>query len=149
MTYAEHQQQQQTNADEWLATYRDELDPIIEPGSDTGPRRSSPRPASDKALHTMVLSGVEVVRERQQLNATETAFQSSGLPSGSLAGVDPESIGFYSVSRKQAQLANRARATHGIEFTLNVKGQVRGGKSGKTRETKAEKAARLAARFKR
>ena len=149
MTYADYQQQQQIEAGEWLAAHWDDLDPVIEPGSDTGPRRSSPRPESDKALHTMVLSGVEVVRERQQVNATEAVALSSELPSSSLAGIDPEELGFYCVTHKQAQLASRARATHGIEFTLNVKGQVRGGKSGKTRETKAEKAARLAARFKR
>jgi hypothetical protein len=56
-------------------------------------------------------------------------------------------LGFYTVSRKQAEIAGRERASFGIEFTLNVKGQVRGGKSGKTRETKAEKAARLASRY--
>ena len=77
MTYADYQQQQQIEAGEWLAAHWDDLDPIIEPGSDTGPRRNSPRPASDKALHTMVLSGVEVVRERQQLTARESPFESS------------------------------------------------------------------------
>jgi hypothetical protein len=54
-------------------------------------------------------------------------------------------LGFYVCSRKQSEIAKRERASFGIEFTLNVKGQVRGGKSGKTRETKAEKAARIAA----
>lgn len=149
MNYAEYQQQQQIEAEEFLATYADELEPIIEPGSDTGPRRNSHRPASDKALHTMVLSGVEVVRERQQVSATETTFKTWKAPSSCPAGIDPEELGFYAITAKQAEMANKERAIHGIEFTRNAKGQVRGGKSGKTRETKAEKAARLAARFNR
>jgi len=144
-TYAANQQ---AIADAWMADHADQLDAEIAVGDDTGTGISNPRPASDKALHTIELSGVEVVTERQMLKATESTFATSELPSASLAGVDPESLGFYTISRKQSEMAKRERASFGIEFTLNVKGQVRGGKSGKTRETKAEKAARLASRYK-
>ena len=62
---------------------------------------------------------------------------------------DPDLLGLYACGRGAAKAANKARAFHGIEYVLNVDGEVRGGKSGKTRETKAEKRARLAARFPR
>jgi hypothetical protein len=128
-----------------MADHADQLDAEIAVGDDTGAGISNPRPASDKALHTIELSGNAIVTERQMVKATASTFATSEAPSDSLAGVDPESLGFYVCSRKQSEIAKRERASFGIEFTLNVKGQVRGGKSGKTRETKAEKAARIAA----
>jgi hypothetical protein len=143
--YETHAANQQAIADAWMAENEHQLDAVVAVGDDTGAGISNPRPASDKALHTIELSGVEVVTARQMLQATESTFATSELPSDSLAGVDPESLGFYTISRKQSEIAKRERASFGIEFTLNVKGQVRGGKSGKTRETKAEKAARIAA----
>jgi hypothetical protein len=143
--YETHAANQQAIADAWMADHADQLDAEIAVGDDTGTGISNPRPASDKALHTIELSGVEVVTERQMVKATASTFATSEAPSDSLAGVDPESLGFYVCSRKQSEIAKRERASFGIEFTLNVKGQVRGGKSGKTRETKAEKAARIAA----
>ena len=137
----------QALADAWMEENAHLLDDVVAVGDDTGAGISNPRPASDKALHTVEMSGVAVVTERQMVKATASTFATSEAPSDSLAGVDPESLGFYVCSRKQSDIAKRQRASFGIEFTLNVKGQVRGGKSGKTRETKAEKAARIAARY--
>jgi hypothetical protein len=147
--YATHAANQQAIADAWMAENGHQLEAEVAVGDDAGRSVANPRPASDKALHTINLSGNDIVTERQMLTATESAFKTSQEPSGSLAGVDPESLGFYVVTRKQSEMATRERSTYGIEFTRNVKGQTRGGKSGKTRETKAEKAARLANRFKR
>lgn len=129
----------------WMEENADQLEAEVMVGDDTGAGISNPRPASDKALHTIELSGNAIVTERQMVKASESTYATSEAPSDSLAGVDPESLGFYVCSRKQSEIAKRERASFGIEFTLNVKGQVRGGKSGKTRETKAEKAARIAA----
>ena len=147
--YKAHAANQQAIADAWMAENAHQLEAEVSIGDDTGREVANPRPASDKALHTINLSGNDVVTERQMLTATESTFETSREPSSSLAGVDPESLGFYVATRKQSEMATRERSTHGIEFTRNVKGQTRGGKSGKTRETKAEKAARLANRFKR
>ena len=129
----------------WMEENADQLEAEVMVGDDTGAGISNPRPASDKALHNIELSGNAIVTERQMVKASESTYATSEAPSDSLAGVDPESLGFYVCSRKQSEIAKRERASFGIEFTLNVKGQVRGGKSGKTRETKAEKAARIAA----
>jgi len=148
-TYIQQAENDQAIADAWLAEHGHELDPIIVVGDDTGRSVANPRPESDKSLHTIELSGNAIVTERQMVTATESRHESSQIPTSSLAGVDPESIGFYVATRKQSEMATRERATFGIENTLNVKGQKRGGKTGKTRETKAEKAARLANRFKR
>lgn len=54
---------------------------------------------------------------------------------------DPELLGFYSATPKQAEMADRRRACHGIEFTRDSRGRVKGGASGKTRRSKAEAAA--------
>ena len=148
-TYTQQAENDQAIAEAWMAEHGHELDAIIVVGDDTGRSVANPRPESDKSLHTIELSGNAIVTERQMITATESTFETSSEPTASLAGVDPESIGFYVATRKQSQMATRERATFGIEHTLNVKGQKRGGKTGKTRETKAEKAARLANRFKR
>ena len=143
--FTTHAANEQAIADAWMIENGHLLDAEVAVGDVTGAGISNPRPASDKKLHTIELSGVAVVTERQMVKATESTYATSEAPSDSLAGVDPESLGFYVCSRKQSDIAKRERASFGIEFTLNVKGQVRGGKSGKTRETKAEKAARIAA----
>ncbi len=148
-TYTQQATNEQAIADAWMDEHGHELDAIIVVGDDTGRSVANPRPESDKALHTIELSGNAVVTERQMITATESTFETSSEPTSSLAGVDPESLGFFVATRKQSEMATRERATFGIENTLNVKGQKRGGKTGKTRETKAEKAARLANRFKR
>ena len=145
MDYTTHAANEQAIADAWMEENAHLLDAEITVGDDTGTGISNPRPASDKELHTVEMSGNAIVTERQMVKATASTFATSEAPSASLAGVDPESLGFYVVTRKQSDIAKRERASFGIEFTLNVKGQVRGGKSGKTRETKAEKAARIAA----
>jgi hypothetical protein len=145
MDYTTHAANEQALADAWMEENAHLLDAEVVVGDDTGTGISNPRPASDKALHTVEMSGNAIVTERQMVKATASTFATSEAPSDSLAGVDPESLGFYVCSRKQSEIAKRERASFGIEFTLNVKGQVRGGKSGKTRETKAEKAARIAA----
>ena len=145
MTYAQHAANEQAAADQWMLEHGAELDAEIQVGDDTGPGMYSARPESDKALMTDALTGQ--VRLREVLKATETTYKTSELPSGDLSGVDTESLGFYVVTTKQSEMAKRERSTYGIEFTRNVKGQKRGGKTGKTRETKAEKMARLAKRY--
>ena len=143
MTYLKHAAKEKAIAEQWLADHGAELDAEIQVGDDTGPRMYSVRPESDKALMTDALTGQ--VRLREVLSATETTFKVSELPSSDLSGIDPESIGFYYATPQQARMATKARGTIN---GLDKDGRKRGGVSGKTRETKAEKLARLANRYK-
>ena len=143
MTYAQHAANQQAIADQWMLENGAELDAEIQVGDDTGPSMYSARPESDKALMTDALTGQ--VRLREVLKATETTFKTSELPSSDLSGVDTESLGFYYATPQQARMATKARGTIN---GLDKDGRKRGGKTGKTRETKAEKMARLANRYK-
>ena len=143
MTYAQHAANEQAAADQWMLEHGAELDAEIQVGDDTGPRMYSVRPESDKALMTDALTGQ--IRLREALSATETTFRVSELPSSDLSGVDPESLGFYYATPQQARMATKARGTIN---GLDNDGRKRGGVSGKTRETKAEKKARLANRYK-
>jgi hypothetical protein len=126
----------------------DQLDAEIV-GDDTGAGISNPRPASDKALHTIELSGNAIVTERQMVKATASTFATSEAPSSSLAGVDPESLGFYVVTRKQSEMAKRERATFGIAdlvLSKDSKRSVGTARIRRPRKTVAEKAAAIRAR---
>ena len=104
-TYTQHAATEQALADQWMLDHGAELEAEIQVGDDTGRSVANPRPESDKALMTDVLTGQ--LRERQILSATETTFKVSELPSSDLSGVDPESIGFYVATRNQSELATQ------------------------------------------
>ena len=142
-TYTQHAANEQAIAEQWMAEHGAELDAEIQVGDDTGPGMYSARPESDKALMTDALTGQ--VRLREVLKAAETTYKTSELPSSDLSGVDTESLGFYYATPQQARMAAKARGTIN---GLDKDGRKRGGKTGKTRETKAEKMARLANRYK-
>lgn len=136
-------------ADLWMEANGHELDAVIEVGQDVGNAMRNPRPKSDAVLLRDDLT--DTIRERAPVKGVEKASKESKEPSADMGSsmADPDLLGFYACGRGDAKAANKARAYHGIEFVLDGAGRVRGGKSGKTRETKAEKRARLAARFPR
>ena len=143
--YETHAANQQAIADAWMAENEHQLDAVVAVGDDTGAGISNPRPASDKALHTIELSGVEVVTARQMLQATESTFATSELPSDSLAGVDPASLGFYTISRKQSEIAKRERATFGIAELVLSKDSKRSVGTARVRRPRRSLAERVAA----
>ena len=147
--YETHTANAQAIADAWMEENAHLLEAEISVGDDTGCGISNPRPASDKALHTITLSGNDIVTERQMVKATESTYATSEDPSDSLAGVDPESLGFYVCSRKQSDIAKRERATFGIaELVLSKssKRSVGTPRLRRPRRSLAERAAAIAAR---
>lgn len=136
-------------AEAWMDSNSHELDAVIEVGKDVGNALRNPRPKSDASLLLDDLT--DTVRERAMVKGVEKVRKGSQEPTDDMANSlnDPDLMGFYACGRGDAKAANKARAYHGIEYVLDGAGRVRGGKSGKTRETKAEKRARLAARFPR
>ena len=148
-TYTQQAANEQAIADAWLAEHGHELDAIIVVGDDTGRTVANPRPESDKSLHTIELSGNAVVTERQMITATESTFETSREPMSSLAGVDPESIGFFVATRKQSQMATRERETFGIDDVVLSKDSKRAvgtARIRRPRKSSAEKAAAIRAR---
>ena len=151
MTYTQHAANEQALADAWLAENESELDAVIAVGDDTGRSVANPRPESDKVLHTIELSGQPVVTDRQMVTATESTFETSREPSSSLAGVDPESIGFYVATRKQSEMATRERKTFGISelvLSKDSKGAAGTPRIRRPRRSAKEKAAAIRARRK-
>ena len=147
MNYAEHKANIEAEANAWMEAHESELEAVVQVGTDESQPMYNPRPKSDSRL---LLDGLtQQVRERQRVKATATVRKESQEPTSDMANSlnDPDVMGFYAAGRSEAKAANKARAFHGIEYVLNVRGAVRGGKSGKTRETKAEKRARLANRY--
>jgi hypothetical protein len=149
MTYEAHKANIEAEAAAWLEENGHELDTVIGVGQDIGSAMWNPRPVSDA---TLLLDDVtNTVRERAPVKAVEKVRKQSQEPTNDLANSlnDPDMLGMYACGRREAGEANTARRYHCIEYVLDGAGRVRGGKSGKTRETKAEKMARLAARFPR
>ena len=147
MTYEQHKANQEADAAAWMEANSHELDAVIEVGQDVGNAMHNPRPKSDARLLRDDVTNT--VRERAMVKDTEKARKGSQEPTDCLANSmgDPDLLGLYACGPGEAKAANKARAYHGIEYVLDGAGRVRGGQSGKTRETKAEKRARLAARF--
>ena len=148
-TYTQHAATEQALADQWMLDHGAELEAEIQVGDDTGRSVANPRPESDKALMTDVLTGQ--LRERQILSATESTHKESELPSSSLAGVDPESIGFYVATRNQSELAKRERSTFGsseLVLSKDSKGSAGTPRIRRPRKSAADKAAAIRARRK-
>lgn len=147
MNYADYKANAEAQAQAWLADHESELEAVVRVGTDVGQAMYNPRPKSDS--HLLLDSLTQQVRERQRVKATATVRKESQEPTSDMANSmgDPDIMGFYAAGRSDAKAADKARAFHGIEYVLNVRGETRGGKSGRTRETKAEKRARLANRY--
>ena len=119
---------------------------VLEVGTDTGNGIARVKSEGMARLHT---TGIESEGRHGTRDygltarGVATSRQSGGEPTDSMANsmADPELLGFYSATPKQAEMADRRRASHGIEFTRDTRGRVKGGATGKTRRSKAEAAA--------
>ena len=147
MNYADYKAQQEAAAAAWMEAHESELEPVVQVGTVEGSPIYNPRPQSDSVLLRDSLT--DQMRERMPVRGVQSGSKQSQEPTSDLANsmADPDLMGFYAAGRSEAKAADRARRYHCIEEVLNTRGEVRGGKSGKTRETKAEKRARLANRY--
>ena len=136
------QLEQKANAalEAWLEQTGADIEPVIQVGEETG--RSIPRVKSKgmARLNRDVLTGAA---RHVGLSAVgyEDSFEFSKEPSDHIASPsDPDVLGLYAATPKESELAQRARGT---VYGLDSKNRP---KSGKSRMSKAEKAAAIRAR---
>lgn len=140
MNYSEYSAQQQAEAEAFLQQHADSIPAVILVGSDMPSALGRDKSDSMARLHT------DPVTNQRRLNGLTATGSASSTRDGSeptddLANSlnDPDLLGFYHATSKQAEMATRARASVG---GLDSSGRPRKG----TRRTKAQMAEARAAK---